>query len=63
MKRQYIEPKNTVVKCRMEQIICQSFLVSKKSAASNAGSINDVEMNGDGLARRTVTSQDAWEEW
>ena len=62
MKKTYIEPKNTVVKLNLEQIMCLSEVsgdAQKYVPAERPSEANQ----GDGFAREVISAPDAWDEW
>lgn len=62
MKKTYIEPKNTIVRLNVERIMCLSEVSS--DAQKYVPEERPSEANqGDGLARRTISAPDAWDEW
>ena len=55
MKKIYIEPKNTVVRIKMETMIAQS--------APDYKSTNTTDEVSGNLSREVIQAPDAWEEW
>jgi hypothetical protein len=62
MKKTYIEPKNTVVRLKLETLIASSPVpgTGTGNASSSGGPGGD---SGDGFSREVINSQDVWEEW
>ena len=65
MKKTYIEPKNTIVRLNIEQMMCKSAEFSKSSASNTGTGVTDVtpEYGTQGLSREVIRSRGAWEEW